>query len=222
MVKSKDSECISFLHPLLWMLPHPPRWGMTEILWSLLSAILSFCSAVIWTASHVGDRTLRFDSHVWFVLIGDAGVSEGIVAILSLPQWGRVSGTGYPNLTPAPVLLGVPISLCCGGVMSSHLTSAWPSVYSQGHLWNLWLSSHSASQGPGYPSGWEPDQWFTWIYKTSLVSGCDPDAIGLWVVLCTGPSVLPPTHLVPHAVQNLSWFLCSAQCMRGHRLPARL
>lgn len=166
MVKSNDSECISFLHPLLWMLPCPPWWGMTEILWSLLSAILSFCSAVIWTASHVGGGMLRFDSRMWFVLIDDAWESEGIVAVLSWPQWGRVNGTGYPNLTPAPVLLGVLISLC---------VVAWSLRTSPLH------DLQCIARGISGACGWAHTQLPFWLRARSMISLNLQDFPGLWL-----------------------------------------
>lgn len=207
------------------MFPHPTQQGRTEFC-SLLSAILPFYSAVIWTASFAGKRTLSFHhshvvcSHWWCLGVWrDCGCSE-----LTTVGQGRAEREP-PNITPAPETLGVPVSLCCGRETSSYLTSAWPAVSGQGTpgaAGSCGLSSHSISQGSSCPSGWQPDHCFPWFYIASLVPGCDSDTVGLLVALCKGAFCSAPAPLAPQALQNPSWSLCSAQCRRCHRLPARL
>lgn len=92
MVTSKDSECISFLHPLLWMLAPPPSSTMKNDWNSVVTSISNsvFLQRGHWTASHVGYRTLRFDSHCGLFSYAIPGCLRE-----SWPFWAYRSGAGW-------------------------------------------------------------------------------------------------------------------------------
>lgn len=125
MVKSKDSECISSFHPCPGcssIIHYEKHWN------SVFTSIGNSVFMVQLFEKHFAQGNRHSDliillwvcSHGWYL---SAYRYRGY-------SWDYYGETGKLRAG----LLIVPISLCCGGEASFYLTSAWPPVFSQGHL----------------------------------------------------------------------------------------